>query len=171
MTIDSNKVNVNTKDTQSQTLLSFSSPVISPAFFKQFCSFSAFLPATAHLKFRMSFVFLATSSTTNWPVNPDAPNTTKSYFLSAMFYTQSYARLGSTRCDWKVKCPCLSRQLNGFAKCLETYSVDVTLHKVIFSFRHECALCAAMCARLGYHVNKILFSCWYMLSVSWRRHL
>lgn len=49
---------------------------------KTFSSLSLLRPATAHLNFPLQF--LATSLTTNWPVNPLAPNTTMENCLSAL---------------------------------------------------------------------------------------
>lgn len=49
---------------------------------KTFSSLSLLRPATAHLNFPLQF--LATSLTTNWPVNPLAPNTTTENCLSAL---------------------------------------------------------------------------------------
>ena len=49
---------------------------------KTFSSLSLLRPATAHLNFPLQF--LATSLTTNWPVNPLAPNTTMENCLLAL---------------------------------------------------------------------------------------
>lgn len=55
-------------------------PVLFEDSLKTVCNFSIFLPASANFKFPpSSATTLATSSTTNWPVKPVAPNTTKSY--------------------------------------------------------------------------------------------
>lgn len=50
---------------------------------RTFSSFCLLLPATAHFKlpFGPSDAVRATSSTTNWPVNPEAPKITRWYGL------------------------------------------------------------------------------------------
>lgn len=60
---------------------------------RTFSSFGLLLPATAHFKlpFGPSDTVRATSSTTNWPVNPEAPKITRWYGLLEDVSTRAIA--------------------------------------------------------------------------------
>ena len=89
---------------------------------KTACSLVMSRPATAHVKFTSLSIVLAISSTTNWPVKPDAPNTTMLNFRGSAGSMMAFA--ATEMIDWKTKQMVDEIHFKKFMKSCQHHATD-----------------------------------------------